>query len=480
MNRKIPFHELAALLAANCNITPEEAEEFIKNFFDLIAQTLTEGETVKIKGIGTFSPSGDATNPVDFTPDAEIADTINAPFALFEPETLSDTLSDEELSTITAPVESEEEVKAEAIEPKPEVSEPEVTETDIIKPEVTKPDVTEATNDVDTVDDDKAEAVVETTVDENITVEISEPIAERETATEPVAEQGPVAEPVIEREAEPVAVAEPVVEPAAKQESVNEQETVAETEADTKPVETQTATKPVETPTATVAENKPVAPPAVKPQVAPVKPVPTFPEEEPEEYYHEPDTHRGGPGFGWGFLIGILVGLALGACGVYLAIDYIFPTMPAQTVVTESEADDADSLEAIMAEAAALTAAEPQADTTATPAAEQTTQAAEAPAATPAPAPEQESKPEPKAVVKDTVRPGYLLNDMAKKHYGNKCFWVYIYEENKAKIANPNRVGPGLVLVIPPAEKYGINASSQSSIKAANEKAGKILTKYPR
>ncbi len=76
--------------------------------------------------------------------------------------------------------------------------------------------------------------------------------------------------------------------------------------------------------------------------------------------------------------------------------------------------------------------------------------------------------------------PSYLLNDMAKKHYGNKCFWVYIYEENKAKIANPNRVGPGLVLVIPPAEKYGINPSSQASIKAANEKAGKILTKYPK
>lgn len=442
MNRKIPFHELAALLAANCNITPEEAEEFIKNFFDLIAQTLTEGETVKIKGIGTFSPSGDATNPVDFTPDAEIADTINAPFALFEPETLSDTLSDEELSTITAPVEPEEE--AEEVKAETEADEP--------KPEVTEPVDNEVTDVVATVDDDKAEPVEETTVDENTAVEVTEPIAEQETATEPVAEQEPVAEPVIEQESE------------------------------TKPVETTTTAKPVETPTATVAENKPVTPPAVKPQVAPVKPVPTFPEEEPEEYYHEPDTHRGGPGFGWGFLIGILVGLALGACGVYLAIDYIFPTMPAQTVVTESETDDADSLEAIMAEAAALTAAEPKADTTATaaPAAEQTAQAVQAPVATPAPASEQESKPEPKAVVKDTVRPGYLLNDMAKKHYGNKCFWVYIYEENKAKIANPNRVGPGLVLVIPPAEKYGINASSQSSIKAANEKAGKILTKYPR
>lgn len=91
--------------------------------------------------------------------------------------------------------------------------------------------------------------------------------------------------------------------------------------------------------------------------------------------------------------------------------------------------------------------------------------------------PVEQPKSEP---VKDTVRAGYLLHDMAKKHYGNKCFWVYIYEENKAKITNPNRVSPGLVLIIPQAEKYGINASSQASIKTANEKAGKILAKFPR
>ena len=69
---------------------------------------------------------------------------------------------------------------------------------------------------------------------------------------------------------------------------------------------------------------------------------------------------------------------------------------------------------------------------------------------------------------------------MAKKHYGNKCFWVYIYEENKSKISNPNRVSPGLELVIPDAAKYGIDASSQESVNAAKAMAGKILTKYPR
>ncbi len=54
---------------------------------------------------------------------------------------------------------------------------------------------------------------------------------------------------------------------------------------------------------------------------------------------------------------------------------------------------------------------------------------------------------------------------------------IYLRRE---KITNPNRVSPGLELVIPAAEKYGINASSSASVNAANAKASKILTKYPR
>ena len=67
---------------------------------------------------------------------------------------------------------------------------------------------------------------------------------------------------------------------------------------------------------------------------------------------------------------------------------------------------------------------------------------------------------------------------MAKKYYGNKAFWVYIYEENKSKIGNPNKMQPGDKLVIPDAAKYGIDADSQESLKRAQAKAGEILSKY--
>ena len=58
---------------------------------------------------------------------------------------------------------------------------------------------------------------------------------------------------------------------------------------------------------------------------------------------------------------------------------------------------------------------------------------------------------------------------MSRKHYGRYEFWVYIYEENKDKIANPNSVSPGLVVVIPPSEKYGIDKNDEESVRKAKE-----------
>jgi hypothetical protein len=64
---------------------------------------------------------------------------------------------------------------------------------------------------------------------------------------------------------------------------------------------------------------------------------------------------------------------------------------------------------------------------------------------------------------------------MAAKHYGSQWFWVYIYEENKDKIANPDNVPIGTVVVIPPAEKYGIDAHDQASLKKAQRRSWEIL-----
>jgi nucleoid DNA-binding protein/nucleoid-associated protein YgaU len=70
---------------------------------------------------------------------------------------------------------------------------------------------------------------------------------------------------------------------------------------------------------------------------------------------------------------------------------------------------------------------------------------------------------------KRTIRLGERLTMYASEEYGAKCFWVYIYEENKNIIKDPNRVQEGITIVIPPAAKYGIDKNDPESIKKAKD-----------
>jgi len=80
---------------------------------------------------------------------------------------------------------------------------------------------------------------------------------------------------------------------------------------------------------------------------------------------------------------------------------------------------------------------------------------------------ESDSKKEYKP--KDIVRleKGQTLRKLALKYYGNKSFWVYIYQENQDKIPNFNNVKIGQRLVIPANEKYGIDVSDSNSLSKA-------------
>lgn len=64
--------------------------------------------------------------------------------------------------------------------------------------------------------------------------------------------------------------------------------------------------------------------------------------------------------------------------------------------------------------------------------------------------------PEVKPVI-ETIRSGVFLTTLARKYFGHKAFWVYIYEENKDVIKNPNQVPIGTRLTIPSASKYDID-----------------------
>ena len=106
------------------------------------------------------------------------------------------------------------------------------------------------------------------------------------------------------------------------------------------------------------------------------------------------------------------------------------------------------------------------------------------------PEPKQEPKDESKPVEKpstavqptknevtDVVTSQEVLTTLAQKYYGSQWFWVYIYEENKKRgiVSNPNNITPGTRVVIPPAEKYGINAKDKASLRKAQIKSMELL-----
>lgn len=448
MNQKIPFHELAKRLSAVNSISDESAEVFIKNFFDLLGELIVDGETVRIKGLGSFATVGAGNERVvEFIPDKDISDTLNAPFASFEPVELNVDVTAEMLSEF----DSEERPQVEGMQ-LPKVESPEVerlSEETVIN--TNKPES----------DQNESEPALQV-----------EPVQEIEFDQEPDAE---TSVPEIHEEEEKI------------QAEIEVNSCIAETNVEEQVMETEPAPKVAFVEEQSMEEERPAVPEPpiyskstiVEEEHSAKAPEPKMPskaailEEEPEEYVEHvtSDGESGNGNFGWGFLVGLLVGLALGACAVYLAIDYLFPY---GRTVEPSEIENTEVIAAEIPDEPVV----PTDSITETEAKESTQPVEEVN--------KQKSTPEVAPVAanpapverRDTVRRGYLIHDMSKKYYGSKDFWVYIYEENKSKIGNPNKMQPGDVLVIPSPEKYGINASSSESLKKARSKAGEILSKY--
>ena len=117
MYTKITFVELVDLMAEATSTTKRVCELFLRELFATVTQALIDGETVKIKGIGTFKvtsvkprksvnvSTGDAIeiaghNKLTFTPDKSLAEAVNQPFAQFVSVVLDDAVTDERLADI--------------------------------------------------------------------------------------------------------------------------------------------------------------------------------------------------------------------------------------------------------------------------------------------------------------------------------------------------------------------------------------------
>ena len=351
---------------------------FIQEFTAIIEGTLARGESVSVKGIGTFHAVEVADELyIEFAPDATLAETVNAPFSIFEPVELPDNLTDADMETA--------EMACNETEPASQPCPPPIPP--------------------------RREAAA------------SEP-----AATSPVS--APAPDPIIETPVQPEH-AEPEHKTAAPGSDNNE------------------------------------------PEQAPHNTLPTKESEKIIEHERVVEVRDHSSHHTMHIVIASLLSLVAGLAIGFFAnnrlnlshIKNVNIEAEGVNVISKTEAKEgksatADSLAAVAAghsdsipadtvsPGQGPTAVEPEAKTVETPRA---------------------------AIVTDTVKANRYLTTMARRHYGKKIFWVYIYEENKNIIDDPDHIAPNTVVVIPPAEKYGIKAGDKESEADAMRRAQAIV-----
>lgn len=220
MEKRILLQELSEMLAAREKLTKKKAETFAKAFFEIIETGLDKDKFVKIKGFGTFKmvsvSERESVNvstgerfqisghtKISFTPDAELRDLINKPFAHFQTVILNEGTDTADFDKIDALHQEEEAVAEEA----------EVVEQ------------TEKTENEQTVPITKAENIVATplqpTKEEKVEAE-QEELNETQTFPEASTEDTESAEAPVE---EPTTLPTPSFEEIAQQEETLSEET---------------------------------------------------------------------------------------------------------------------------------------------------------------------------------------------------------------------------------------------------------------
>lgn len=461
MNNKVTFPELVEQVAQYANTSKRMSELFLKELFATISQSLIDGESVKVKGIGTFkltevSPrksvdvnTGEEIEipghkKLSFAPDKDMAEAINQPFMHFETEILDDDVTDDQLAAIDAgvPIEApaeaapvEEEIDDTADTEAPAAEAPVAAEEEVVMPPVFVAPVEEP-------ESEEAETEAEAPV------EPSEEVPAEEEAPAEVPVQEPADEPgeaVSEEEAEPEPVTE--VEPSAVAEPEDEAED-AEVEGEPD------------------AESEMVSEELADERVG-------------QEIDKRRITRRS---LLEGFVVGVVTTLivTLFAYRLYLMKGYEATPADEEPFVENVSTDSVPASEQALAENSTEADADKQKTAEEQKKADEEKKKAEEEKKK---AEEEKQKAEAAkpttanvaAGTTDTIKPGTNLYRMSRKHYGSDKFWVYIYEENKAKYPNPNTIPVGAVLHIPQLGKYGAKAGDPASIAAAKKKQGEIF-----
>lgn len=464
MNERLTIQDLTDLLAAKHSMTKKDAEAFVKEFFLLIEQALENEKTVKIKGLGTFKlidvDSRESVNvntgerfqikghtKVSFSPDANLRDTINKPFAHFETVVLNEnTILEDTPIEETEEEETGEEASAQAV--------------------------------LNEMGDDSETTVIEENEGTDDGLSEEEPIQEEQIASQPLVEES-IEEPAITEES---AIAQESTEQTSPKEP---EEAITETDIEEKVEQLEEEVIINEQQAAFIEEEKeeitaekiieqellkanlqpvtPIVPPAEKETIKPVQP----------EQVSQPVSKKTAPVKEKSpvpYLIAVIVVVLLLCGGVILFIYYpdLFssssdknaldmPPVTTQPVQPEAQLSDTiahkDTTKVITPDVSKVA-------TTTQPVAkkeEAIPVKAEPQTVTQQPATsaylDSASYKITGTKTKYTIKEGETLTRVSLRFYGTKAMWPYIVKHNPKVIKSPNNVPYGTTIEIPELTK---------------------------
>lgn len=468
MNEKINLQELTGLLSDKAGISKKDAETFLRELFNLMTEALIKDKLVKVKNLGSFKltevneresvnvRTGErvvipAHAKVSYTPTTQLGQTINEPFALFESIELDSENQDYVTNTIIPPLLPEDE-----------------DETDF----------------TDTEDDEITDVVTDTEQPqvEPVTLLHAIPEIEEKEPEIPAEPEVPVIIPEIQQTVnEKEIINNPILTETMSSEQERYEESLSEREQPVNPVPEENNN------INTDDEITPIIPP-------PGPPIP------PTDYDEDDYSKEEKPKKKKGCLIPILLIIAfllllIAGAGYYIyknnidimsclnqkkssEVILIDETISHEDTAThdmddqdiDSLAIESDSIKPIASEAITekhVDEPKVQPKVESTPKQQQTT------------TPKTNEKPKQTSTSSSSsggsktwvMKSGERLTIIALREYGHKAFWVYLYEENKAKIKNPDSVPAGLEITIPPAKKYNIDKNNPESLKKAKKLA---------
>ena len=486
MNERLTIQDLIDLLAAKHSMTKKDAEAFVKEFFLLIEQALENEKTVKIKGLGTFKlvdvDSRESVNvntgerfqikghtKVSFTPDTNLRDTINKPFAHFETVVLNEGTVLED-----TPMEESDEEEGAVSDTETEMIDSEIAgnenaggdiqeEIQLEEPVIEEQPTAEAVAVAEVPETDANETGQPETEPELIATE--EPEAEElpevkiEPKPESVSEEAPGEEPV-EESSETVLEPDfsPVTEEPAKEQS---EETIIEEQKPETETTEEEEEKTVITEKAEVTAEQIIAQELHKANMEPVT-LQEQPEiEQPKATYTDKDSDKKEKS-AIPYLIATIIIVLLLCGGAILFIYYpdLFSSSSDKNVVDIPEVTQPVQPEAQLSDTIAhkdtvVEAVQPQPVVKKEPRAE------------PVKAESKPAQQQPTASAysdsasykitgtktKYTIKEGETLTKVSLRFYGTKAMWPYIVKHNPKVIKNPDNVPYGTTIEIPELTK---------------------------